>query len=136
MISKKEFDVLQFLLSSPNIDESKYGVELSSLRADKLIIFNITKSTHDKLIYEGFLITPKGQRAYEEYLAFMKSQSLDTETLKAAKEANEISKQANTLSEKANDIAKDSKTLSKWAIGVSIFAAVIAIVDIIVGACT
>lgn len=136
MISEKEFDVLQSLLSSPNIDEDEYGIELSSLRSDGLIDFNVTRSTRDSLIYEGFLVTPKGHRAYEEYLAFVKSQSLDTETLKAAKESNEISKQANTLSEKANDIAKSSKNLSKFAICVSIVAALIAIIDVIVGICT
>lgn len=136
MISKREFEVLEFLLTSPNIDQQKYALELASLRLDKLIYFNVVKETKKAYIYEGFIVTPKGKRAYEEYLSFLDTQSHEAETLKVAKEANEISKQANTLSEKANDIATESKTLSKWAIGVSIFAAVIAIVDIIVGVCT
>lgn len=136
MINKIEYEIIKSLQLTPEIDEIKFRDEISSLLKDKFIRYNVTGETSTRILYNGYIVTPQGTRAYEEYLAFIESQNREIETVKTAKEANDISKKANALSEKANIIASGSKTLSKWAIGVSIFAALIAIVDIIVGACT
>ena len=136
MINKIEYEIIKSLRLTPEIDEIKFRDEISALLKDKLIRYNITGETRTRILYNGYTVTPQGIQAYEEYLAFIESQSREIETVKTAKEANDIAKKANALSEKANIIASGSKTLSKWAIGVSIIAALIAIVDIIVGACT
>ena len=53
MISKREFEVLEFLLTSPNIDQQKYALELASLRLDKLIYFNVVKETKKSIYIRG-----------------------------------------------------------------------------------
>lgn len=136
MINKREFEIIKSLLTNPVIDENKFSDEISTLIKDKLITYNVTGENATAVLYNGYKTTPLGIRAYEEYLAFMESQSREIETVKTAKEANDISKQANALSEKANEIANGSKTLSKWAICVSIFSLLVSIINIIVVACT
>lgn len=148
MINKVEYEIIKSLLLAPdideiNIDEIKFNDEISALLKDKFIRHNIIGETSTRMLYNGYKVTPQGLRAYEEYLAFIESQSREIETVKTAKEANAISRKANALSEKANAlsekaniIASGSKTLSKWAIGVSIIAAIISVIDIIVGICT
>lgn len=128
MINKIEYEIIKSLLLCPAIDESKFPDEISSLLKDKLIRYNVTGETKSRILYNGFTVTPQGLRAYEEYVAFIETQRRETETLKAAKEAN-------VLSEKANNIAKGSKTISKWALLISIVAAAISLIDIIVSAC-
>ncbi len=136
MINKTEFEIIKSLLTNPVIDENKFSDELSTLIKDKLITYNVTGENATTILYNGYKTTPRGVRAYEEYIAFIESKNREIETVKTAKEANDISKQANALSEKANDIANDSKNLSKWAICVSIFSLLVSIINIIVVACT
>lgn len=136
MINKIEFEIIKSLLLSPDIDEIKYNTEISSLLKDKLVRYNITGETRTKILYNGYAVTSHGLRAYEEYIAFTESQSREIETVKVAKEANDIAERANALSEKANNIASSSKTLSRRAIVVSIIATIISVIDIIVSNCT
>ena len=136
MINKTEFEIIKSLLTDPFIDENKFFDEIISLRKDKFIQYNVIGENTSAILYNGYKVTPQGIRAYEEYIAFKEAQNRETETLKIAREANDISKQANSLSENANSIASNSKTLSKWAVGISIAATLISIVDIIIRACT
>lgn len=129
MINSKEFEVLCILQENTKIDENKYRQEIKSLLSDKMIYFNVTGSDRNNVYYHGFVITPKGQRAYEEYKAFQFSQKATSETLKAAKEANE-------LSSEANKISRGAKRISFWAIIVSAVATIISVVGIIVSALT
>ena len=135
MISKTEFEIIKALLTNPIIDENKFSDEICVLLKDKFIFYNVIGENTTNVIYEGYKITPRGLRAYEEYVAFVESQNREIEAVKIAKEANNISKQANDLSKQANNIASGSKTLSKWAIGVSIFAVLVSVANFIVEIC-
>ena len=136
MINKIEYEIIKSLLLAPDIDEIKFNDEISSLLKDKFIRYNVTGETSTRILYNGYVVTPQGLRAYEEYIAFIESQSREIETVKTAKEANDIAERANALSEKANNIASSSKTLSRRAIVVSIIATIISVIDIIVSNCT
>lgn len=105
MISKSEFDVLTMLKQNPQIDEITYHNQLRTLFNDKLIEYNITGENQKTIFYHGFNVTPKGNRAYEEYLNFLKAEDRETETLNLAKEANEISKIANKRAHNANVVS-------------------------------
>lgn len=105
MISKSEFDVLTMLKQNPQIDEIKYHNQLKTLFNDKLIEYNITGENQKTIFYHGFNVTSKGNRAYEEYLIFLKSEDRETETLNLAKEANEISKTASKRAHNANVVS-------------------------------
>lgn len=104
--------------------------------SEKLINFNVIGADPKKVYYTGYTVTPKGQRAYEEFISFQTIQKSNTESLNVAKEANMLSAKANELSAEANLISKDAKRLSFWAIVISAIAAGISIVGIIVSALT
>lgn len=52
--------------------------------------------------YDGFEITQNGIRAIEEYETFIKTEQRDNETLKIAKQANELSTESNHIAKSAN----------------------------------
>lgn len=140
MISKEEFEFMKKLKDLPEALPKYQEFKKENLTLlDKFKKENFIDDTWLGLPGHcpvGFKLTINGKRAFEEYLAFEESQARESETLKIAREANDISKQANSLSENANSIASNSKTLSKWAVGISIAATLISIVDIIIRACT
>jgi len=134
MINEKEYNLLNGLKNSPLIDELKFYYELQTFFKDEFITYNRTDETPTAIIYNGFLLTPKGERAIEEYENFLQSVERDKETVNIAHEANDIAKEANTISQQSNTIARHSKNLSVGAIIVSIVSALATIAGIIVSA--
>ena len=131
MISKTEFEVLSALLESKPVDDNAYGYVLRQLLADKLICYNVVSEDETTQYYNGYIVLPKGNRAYEEYLAFQTDEARKDETLGATEEANRIAEKANELSSEANLIARKAKRLSLVALIVSVTSVAVAIVGIV-----
>ena len=122
MISSDEYNILKSLKQSPEIDENRYYNEIRNLLSLKMIEYNVTGETERNILYNGFIVTPMGEAAIEEYERMLKNEKREDETLKVAHEANDISRHSNKL--------------SKLAVALSIVAIVVSIVGIIVGAVT
>lgn len=123
MISSKEYSQLIALRINPNaIDNDMIAIQ--TFGKEQFIEYNVVSFG----TFNGYVVTPKGERAIEEYEAFLDSSQNEKETLYAAREANEIAREANT-------IAKHSKNLSIWAIVVSVISALGTIVGVIISAC-
>lgn len=129
MISKTEFEVLSALRINPQIDEGKYLEVIRQLGTDRLIGYHVVDGGNS---YDGYIVTPKGERAYEEYLTFQTDEARKDETLGATEEANRIAEKANELSSEANLIARKAKRLSLVALIVSVASVAVAIVGILV----
>lgn len=98
MISEAEYEVLTMLLQNPEIDEGKYFPVIQSLLREKLIVYNTSYNVPPGADYNGYFVTPKGHRAYEEYTHFLENEEREDETLKLAKEAIRKSRNANIIS--------------------------------------
>ena len=138
MISSNEYNVLISLSSAPEIDEQCYREELKTLIREKLISYNITGETYSQILYRGFLVTPLGKRAIQEYESFLQSKHREETTLKLAqeanfiaKEANDLSKEANNLSNQANRTSNKATIFSGWAFVVSLLGFLLSVVTFI-----
>lgn len=122
MISKIEFEVIDFLFKSPNIDEEKFSKEIESLLKDKLIKHRIVDYKRMKNvlglvpIYDGFEVTPLGQRAYEEYKNFILNEERENHTVEIAEKANLLANEANQISQKANKKASNANIIAIFAL--------------------
>lgn len=134
MINENEYKLLSGLKDSPLIDEVKYYYELKTFFKDELVAYNITGETPTATIYNGFLLTPKGERAIEEYENFQKTTQRELETVSIARESNDIAKAANKLSEESNHIAKKANRLSKNSNILSIIAIIVSVVCCVITA--
>lgn len=128
MISKSEYEVLTILSQGPEIDEEKYFDELQTLLSEKLIRHNVTGQTFNAIKYHGFLITPKGQRAFEEYKNFLENQILESEAIKLAEESNKIAKESNNIANCANKKSHNANVLSLIAIVIPSFLSIGALI--------
>lgn len=129
MITEKEYILLIGLKTSPLIDETQYYYEIKTFLKDKFISYNIIEETPTSKIYNGYILTPIGERAIKEYEDYLQSIERDKASVKLAHEANDIAKEANNISTKA-------KNWSAWAVGISILSFVAAVVSIIVNIVT
>ncbi len=127
MISKAEYDVLMMLNSSPEIDEQKYFNELMSILKDKLI----SRVLNNVLFCSQYFITPLGHRAIEEYEVAQRKISIDDDTLKTAREANDIAKDANRIAEKANK----KSNRANWIAGITALLALGSLITAIIAIC-
>lgn len=67
MISEREYKLLIAIKETPIVDENEFWDDLQALLKDKLIKHNYTRSTPNALIYDGYLLTPLGDRAIEDF---------------------------------------------------------------------
>ena len=89
MISSIEYEILISLSKNPtSIDEIKKENELSVLLKEKLINYNVIGENNYNFFYNGFIVTPNGYRAIEEFENLKKSQNNELENLKLSKKAN------------------------------------------------
>lgn len=88
MISKIEYDLLIHFLKQPELDdELLFFEEIERLKKDRFIRYNII---YDNM-YNGYLVTPLGQRAIEEYEAFQTNESREDQTLEISKKSDKKS---------------------------------------------
>lgn len=128
MICRSEYEVIISLCSSPRIDEAKHYNELVSLLKDKLIVQNITGENAVAILYDGYVVTPKGLREKELYESSVAETARNEKSITISQEANEIAKEANKMSKKAHN-------LSIGALIVAIASALGTIVAAIIAAC-
>lgn len=88
MINSKEYQILQHLLSTYKIDEKENLAELNSLYKEKLIDYNIVYQDDNSCLYDGYIVTVKGNRAIEEYASFLQKEQREMENLQLSKKAN------------------------------------------------
>lgn len=128
MINKTEYELLKSLKQSPEVDNERYFNELRNLLELKMIYYNIIGSNSMQTLYDGYIVTPIGDAAIEEYERMLEKDAREVDTLNTAHEANNIAKNANKIAEKSN-------VISKIAIVVSILAIVVSVIGIIVSTC-
>ena len=118
MITKREFDAIECLLTTAKVDVNVYSTELSQLESDGCVK-HIENRYGDSNHYElRFWVTQTRKRAYEEYRTFIQNMK--------------FSEEANLLSKESNCISKKSKTLSIISIVLAAIAIVVAIADIVI----
>ena len=143
-LSKEQYKILEHFYKETKIyidNLSKLGIDKSSTALSSLLKESYLKRS-DLKPYQSrdvfatyptsYTITEEGNRAYENYLAYLTQQEHDRKSLELQTRQAVSSEEAVVAAKEANSISRKSKLISWISLGASIVSVVASIASVVI----